>query len=103
MLLLVMKIDCLDDQLATSVQTLPNVSFVVWQKNEDTSLPMLQNWENLFLDQNQLVGILPESWSDLINVGQCSCCKSVLFYEHLAVECSCCTVVLCHATASNDI
>lgn len=33
---LVLKTNCLDDQLAPSVQTLPSGSSVVWQKNEDT-------------------------------------------------------------------
>ena len=57
--------------------------------------PMMQNLEALSLDENHLVGTLPESWSDLINVSQCSCCRSVLFDEHLAMEiqCSYCAMV----------
>ena len=58
---------------------------------------MMQNLETLSLDENHLVGTLPESWSDLIYVSQCSRCSSVLFDEHLAIECSYCAMVVCHA------
>lgn len=36
----------------------------------NSSLPWLQNIKTIYLEENQLVGTLPESWSDLINVSQ---------------------------------